>query len=388
MVRRICALDDLLVDVAQGLAQLEYLAVLELYELVALRGADVVDDPAVLVVAVLAALLVEVVAGLHRDGLALLRAVRLAHVDGHFGGERVGLDGLEPHVRAVEVRLGLYRVDADALHQVALEGVHRREAVDHVVGLLVRCRVAQHEQRAQTLDGGLGLLGVVDALRLVDDDDGLAGAHELARAEAADELLAGSVEEVALLRSAVLLQALVERVDVDDHDLDGARRGEVAHRPHVLRVVHKVVERRAVVERLEVLARGLEALEDALADGDARHDDDELGDAVAAVELVDGPDVHVGLAGARLHLHGEVAQAPFGEDVGRRQAAILLHGVQVVEELTRRNAELVAVADHEPADRRLATSAGIGGEYAAGELLPAEQVAGGLDGLQLVLLVG
>lgn len=62
--------------------------------------------------------------------------------------------------------------------------------------------------------------------------------------------------------------------------------------------------------------------------------------------------------------------------------------MQIVEELTRRHAKLVAVADHEPADRRLATSAGIGGEYAAGELLPAEQVAGGLDGLQLVLLVG
>ena len=277
------ALDDLLVDVAQRLAELEHLAVLELYELVAHCGADVVDHPAALVVAVLAALLVEVVAGLHRDGLALLRAVGLAHVDGHLGGERVGLDGLEPHVRAVEVRLGLDRVHADALHQVALEGVDRREAVDHVVGLLVRGRVAQHEQRVQALDGGLGLLGVVDALGLVDDDDGLAGAHELARAEAAGELLAGTVEEVALLRGAILLEALVERVDVDDHDLDGARRGEVTHRPHVLRVVHEVVERRAVVERLEVPAGGLEALEDALADGHARHDDNELGDAVAAV---------------------------------------------------------------------------------------------------------
>lgn len=83
------ALDDLLVDVANGFAQLEHLAVLELYELVALGGADVVDDPTVLVVAVLAAFLVEVGAGLHGDGLALLRAVGLAHVDGHLCGEWV-----------------------------------------------------------------------------------------------------------------------------------------------------------------------------------------------------------------------------------------------------------------------------------------------------------
>ena len=137
-----------------------------------------------------------------------------------------------------------------------------------------------------------------------------------------------------------------------------------------------------------MLARGLEALEDALTDGHARHDDDELGDAVAAVQLVDGADVHVCLAGARLHLDGEVSQAPVGEDVGCREAAILLHGVQVVEELARRNAKLVSVANHQLIDRRLAFAAGIGGEYAAGELLSAEQVAGSLYSLQLMLLVG
>ena len=71
-----------------------------------------------------------------------------------------------------------------------------------------------------------------------------------------------------------------------------------------------------------------------------------------------------------------------------REAALLLHGVQVVEELARRYAELVAVANHELTDRRLAFAAGISGEYAAGELLPTEQVAGSLYSLQLMLLVG
>ena len=137
-----------------------------------------------------------------------------------------------------------------------------------------------------------------------------------------------------------------------------------------------------------MLARGLEALEDALADGNAWHDDDELGDAVAAVQLVNGADVHVGLSGARLHLDGEVSQAPVGKDVGCREAAILLHGVQVVEELAGRYAKLVSVANHELAECRLALAAGIGGENAAGELLSAEQVAGCLDGLQLMLLTG
>ena len=121
-----------------------------------------------------------------------------------------------------------------------------------------------------------------------------------------------------------------------------------------------------------MLASGLKALEDALADGDAWHHDDELGDAVAVVQLVDGADVYVGLAGARLHFDGEVAQAPVGEDVCCREAALLLHGVQVVEELARRHAELVAVADHEIAYRRLALTTGIDRENAASELLPSE----------------
>ena len=149
-----------------------------------------------------------------------------------------------------------------------------------------------------------------------------------------------------------------------------------------------------------MLAHGLEALEDALADGHARHDDDELGDAIAAVQLVDGADVHVGLAGARLHLDGEVAQAPVGEDICRREAALLLHGMQVVEELAGRHAELVAVAD---GVEQFRLSAGkhavteeptlvverlIDHEATVGELLTPEQVAGSLYSLQLMLLVG
>ena len=142
------------------------------------------------------------------------------------------------------------------------------------------------------------------------------------------------------------------------------------------------------VKCFEMLAHGLEAFEDTLTNSYARHDDDKFSDAVAAVQLVDGADVNVGLTGARLHLDREVAQAPVGEDVGCWEAAFLLHGVQVFEELAGRNAKLVAMANSELANRRLTLAAGIGGENAADELLPAEQVAGGLYGLQLVLLVG
>jgi hypothetical protein len=46
---------------------------------------------------------------------------------------------------------------------------------------------------------------------------------------------------------------------------------------------------------------------DAFLDRHRRHHDDELGEAVALVQLEDGAQIDVGLAGAGLHLHGEIA---------------------------------------------------------------------------------
>ena len=77
--------------------------------------------------------------------------------------------------------------------------------------------------------------------------------------------------------------------------------------PKPLRVVDEVIERRLVVERLEMLLRHVDALEHAFADGDARHDDDELSEAVGLVQLEDGAEIDVGLAGAGLHLDGKLA---------------------------------------------------------------------------------
>lgn len=70
--------------------------------------------------------------------------------------------------------------------------------------------------------GGLRLLGVIHALRLVDYDDRVALSHELARATPANQPLAPAVEQVALVLLAVFGELLVEGLDVDDHDLDGA----------------------------------------------------------------------------------------------------------------------------------------------------------------------
>ena len=63
--------------------------------------------------------------------------------------------------------------------------------------------------------------------------------------------------------------------------------GELPQPVDLLRVVDEVLERQVVVERAEVLGGDLDILEHALADGHARHDDDELLEAVAPRQLED-----------------------------------------------------------------------------------------------------
>ena len=82
--------------------------------------------------------------------------------------------------------------------------------------------------------------------------------------------------------------------------------GELPQPVDLLGVVDEVLERQVVVERAEVLGGDLDVLEHALADGDAGHHDDELLEAVAPRQFEDGAQVHVGLAGAGLHLDREV----------------------------------------------------------------------------------
>ena len=64
--------------------------------------------------------------------------------------------------------------------------------------------------------------------------------------------------------------------------------------------------------RPKVLGSDLEGLIHALADGDAGHHDNKLGEAVAAVHLEDGLGIHIGLAGTGFHLDAELRCLPRG----------------------------------------------------------------------------
>ena len=122
------------------------------------------------------------------------------HVDAQLGLDAVlVVDLLDAHEGVVGGALGHGAGDDDLLDQLELEGAHGVEPVHQVVRVAVRGRVAQRAERIERPDGLLRLVGGVHALRLVDDDDGPGGLHEL------DGLAAG--EPVALLVDDVALAA-------------------------------------------------------------------------------------------------------------------------------------------------------------------------------------
>ena len=114
----------------------------------------------------------------------------------------------------------MHGVHDDTLHKVLLERLDGPQLVDRVEFAAVCCGVAKYEERVQRVNGMLCLFGIVNALRLVDNHDGLAAAHQFLRAATTDELLTGTVEDVCYALFLIACQLFVESTNVDDHDLD------------------------------------------------------------------------------------------------------------------------------------------------------------------------
>lgn len=144
-----------------------------------------------------------------------------------------------------------------------------------------------------------------------------------------------------------------------------------------------------VEDAAEVLLGLAKRPEHALAHGHRRHDHDELAHRVAAVELQHRADVDVRLARARLHLHGKVGERDrlavhLGLDgpqrVVGRDVVALLHLLEFGQDVAAVQRELVGHG-RRPIAVQLERLAGVA-------RLALEQVHHGLDGAELVFLVG
>ena len=149
----------------------------------------------------------------------------------------------------------------DLLHQLALVGVHRVQAVDHVVLVGMGGGVAQGAERVHCAQAPLAtpFQAAIHALRLVHDQDRPGGPDQIDGLLAAG-LLAVLVEVVDVL--------LVDRADRHHHDLDVRAGGEVAHLAQLgwNRRGNSPSKRHVGVEGAEMLLGDLERLVDALLD--------------------------------------------------------------------------------------------------------------------------
>ena len=279
--------------------------------------------------------LLQVVAVLHGLFLALDTGGRL-HVQFDLGGNDAafGTDGQQPHVGLVVPALDAGGGHFDLLHQLAFVGVHGVQTVEHVVFIGVGGGVAQRTQRVHRAKGLLApaLQAAIDALRFVHDQDRARGADQVDGLFSAG-LLAVLVEIVDIL--------LVDRADRHHHDLDVRAGGEVAHLAQLAGVVKEILERHVGVQAAEMLLGDLKRLVNAFLDRHRGDDDDELGKAVPPVQLEDGAQVNVGLAGAGLHLHGKIAR---GQRSRRTQAIAELDVAQVGQDFIVQQVQAVADA--------------------------------------------
>ena len=260
-------------------------------------------------------------------------------------------------------------------------GVQRVEPIDHVIFFLVCSGIAQRKERLELFEAFLGLLAL-HTLRLVDDQNRIRLCNNI------DGLAAA--EGIKFFVNDALVLAGIERLHVDDHDVDRAVGCKAVYLRQAVRIVDKKADF-LVVFACKMLLCGLERFIDAFADGDGRHDDDKLAPAVALVQLIHRFDIGIGLARAGLHFDREIDARP-GQLVRGFQAVPALHRAQVVQQppvCQLRHKRLITEADlgiigaylHA---RQIAKIAAIRHRAVR---LAAEHVADGIGGFRLKRLV-
>ena len=176
--------------------------------------------------------------------------------------------------------------------------------------------------------------------------------------------------------------AFVERLNVHHHQLHLVAGGELPQLRHLRRVIDPRVQRRVAVERLEMLLRQRNRVQHALANGHARHDDDELLPTVTRVEFKQRPQINVGLARARLHLHGEVQARQF---LVRLNFVLRLNPSDVAQ--NRLVAQRQRIAHAHFREQFAAERVALPLQRRPRERLASKHVHHGADGVQLELLM-
>ena len=363
-------LDDVLVHIANGLAQLDLLGVAELDMLKVWGAVDPGHGVAFIEIS-LAGQQEQIVSRLDGHGLSGHGSGLALHIQFHLGPKAfVVADGKQPHIGLVEATGNLIGGHGDLLDQPHLVGIHWGQAVEQIDFFPVGSGVPQNTQGVQCGNGFLGLGGVVHTLGFVNDDNGM-GVLDESHGRFTIEPILGLIDDV--LR-------FLEGVDVNNHHFDVGAGSELPHIRQLGRVVDEVPARHIVILQAKMLFGDFKGLVDTLPDGHRRHHDDKLGKPILAIQLKDGLGVNIGLAGAGFHLDTELAVL---RRCGQRQVVPLLDGVHIGGQCLLVDVEGVALA-HFREKGRLPLI--YHGERAFGFLLPGKQIHHSVDRLGLEVL--
>ena len=178
--------------------------------------------------------------------------------------------------------------------------------------------VAECQQRAKLFQPFLRLFSF-DRLRLVNNQNWVRLCNDVNRAT--------GTELVQLhVNTPCVLTLGIERLRVDNHDIDGAVRCKAVNLRELGRIVDEEPDLLAVFLR-KMLLRHLKGLINALADGDARHDHDEFAPTIVLVQFIHGLDVGIRFTNTCFHLNGQIV-ASF-QLFGRLDLIGALHLLQV-----------------------------------------------------------
>lgn len=197
----------------------------------------------------------------------------------------------------------LKTLNLNALDQTLVKSVKGIQNVNSIMMNAMRGRIVKTNKGMETLDTRLSS-GTAHLLRLIQNDNGIIGCDYIDGATAG-ELISLGVHDTGLLGTPALLHGRIERLHVDDHDIDIGARREAVDITQVSAVVDKIADSLAVLLE-KVLLGILERFIDALTNSDGRHHDDELGPTVKTVEFKHRLGIDIGLTGARFHFYIKV----------------------------------------------------------------------------------
>ena len=208
----------------------------------------------------------------------------------------------------------------------------------------MRSRVTQGTQSIQRCHCLFGCGGTftLHALGFVHDDYRVGLLDQMDRTHSV-KFVDGPVDDIGLVLFLRVVKTFAEGGDVDNHDGDVVVDGKGAHVLRLAAVVDVGVVDHIVVDGPEVFPGNLQGLGHAFFDGNAGHHDDELLEAVRFVQLKDGTQVDISLAGAGLHLNIKIVNVLF-QRLGLRQAVAQLNRLEVFQNFFRPQFQLIGYA--------------------------------------------